>query len=150
LVGAAALFAFRPFSYDKPSGLFLMSPYRILVVDDEETIREILTDYLERAGYSVDAAESGEEALAIASRRVPDLVICDLMMPGLDGFGVLARMRAEPATAAVNFFFLTASNDLADAKVAQLLGVDRYFTKPVCLPDLEAAVKACLAGDTPD
>jgi DNA-binding response OmpR family regulator len=123
-----------------------MTTPRILVIDDEQTVRENIVRFLTLEGYRVDAAASGEEGLALARRRTPDLVLCDLMMPGLDGFGVLVRMRAEGATASVPFVFLTGSAEVSDATVAFRLGANEYVTKPFSLPVLGAVVEQRLAN----
>lgn len=123
-----------------------MTAPRILVIDDEQPVRENVARFLALEGYRVDSAASGEEGLALARLRVPDLVLCDLMMPGLDGFGVLARLRAEGATASVPFVFLTASADVGDATVAFRLGASEYVTKPFSLPVLGTVVAQRLAN----
>jgi CheY-like chemotaxis protein len=104
--------------------------HRILVIEDEETVRKNLVRLLELEGYRIEEAANGAEGLAAAMSRKPDLVICDIGMPGLDGFGVLARLRAEPATAGMPFIFLTASTDVQDENTGYKLGANEYVVKP--------------------
>lgn len=118
---------------------------RILVIDDEELVREMLVRFLNLEGYVPIEAENGEQGIQMALRSPPDLVLCDLMMPKVDGFGVLARLRAEPATAGKPFIFITASADVQDARVAELLGANAYLTKPFNLADLRAIIAERLA-----
>lgn len=118
---------------------------RILVIDDEELVREMLVRFLNLEGYVPIEAENGEQGIQMALRSPPDLILCDLMMPKVDGFGVLARLRAEPATAGKPFVFITASSEVQDARVAELLGANDYLTKPFNLADLRAVIAKRLA-----
>jgi len=118
---------------------------RILVIDDEELVREMLVRFLNLEGYVPIEAENGEQGIQMALRSPPDLVLCDLMMPKVDGFGVLARLRAEPATAGMPFIFITASAEVHDARVAELLGASDYLTKPFNLSDLRTIIAQRLA-----
>ena len=122
---------------------------KILVIDDETPVRENLARFLELEGYRVASAADGATGIAEALRAPPDLVLCDLMMSGVDGFGVLARLRAEPATAGIPFVFLTASANPEDATTGFKLGADEYVTKPCSLPVLAQVIAQRLAaGDT--
>lgn len=114
---------------------------RILVVDDEPAVRENLARFLKLEGYLVFEAADGLEAVQMALRSPPDLVLCDLNMPGLDGFGVLARLRAEPTTAGVPFVFLTASTATVDETAGYRLGANEYVTKPFRLPVLAEIIR---------
>ncbi len=113
---------------------------RILVIDDEAPLRENLMRFLRLEGYQPAEAADGLRGVEMALRSPPDLVLCDLMMPGLDGFGVLARLRAEPATAGVPFIFLTASADAQDARIGFTLGATDYVTKPFNLSELAGLI----------
>lgn len=119
---------------------------RILVIDDETAVRENVMRFLQLEGYLPSEAGDGERGIQMALRSPPDLVLCDLMMPGIDGFGVLARLRAEPATAGVPFVFLTASADMEDARVGFLMGANEYVTKPFSLAVLGAVIAQRLAA----
>jgi two-component system, OmpR family, response regulator len=115
---------------------------RILVVDDEPGIRELLSTSLRFAGFEVQTAGDGVTALEVARRFGPDLLVLDVMMPGLDGFEVLRSLRGEGSRAPV--LFLTA-RDAAEDKVRGLtLGGDDYVTKPFSLAEVVARIRAVL------
>lgn len=104
---------------------------RILLIDDDATTREVVSFELSAAGYQPIEAASGSEGIDLALRSPPHLILCDLMMPGVDGFGVLVRLRAEPKTAAVPFIFLTSSSDTEDSRLGFLFGANDFVTKPI-------------------
>ncbi len=116
-------------------------PARILVVEDEARIAEVVQGYLEGQGHSVDRAASGEEALAAAARRRPDLVILDLGLPGITGEEVCRRLRAESD---VPIIMLTAKDAEEDLVRGLQLGADDYVTKPFSPRELTARVRALL------
>lgn len=113
---------------------------RILLIDDDPVVRCSAAEVLTAEGYVVLEAAGGAEGIGMALRWPPDLVLCDLLMPGVDGFAVLARLRAEPATASVPFLFITSSTDLGDSRVGYMLGADDYINKPLVGDDLVALV----------
>jgi DNA-binding response OmpR family regulator len=114
---------------------------RILVVDDEPNIVELLRLYLEKEGFAVIAARDGDEGLALHARHEPDLVVLDLMLPGIDGFEVCREIRRRGPTPVL---MLTARTDDVDAIVGLELGADDYVTKPFNPRALVARVKAIL------
>lgn len=114
---------------------------RILIIDDEPVVRGCAAEVLSGDGYLVMQAAGGAEGIAMALRWPPDLVLCDLLMPGVDGFAVLARLRAEPSTADVPFIFITSSTELEDARVGYSLGADEYINKPLAGEALLALVE---------
>ncbi len=116
----------------------------VLVIDDEPELVKLLDYNLTRAGYAVLTARDGERGLAAARQHSPDLVVLDVMMPGLDGWEVCKRLRADPATAAVPLLMLTAKADEADRVLGLELGADDYVTKPFGVKELLARVKALL------
>jgi two-component system, OmpR family, response regulator ResD len=116
-------------------------PDRILLVDDDATVTEVVTRYLEREGFSVTAAADGDAALALAAAAPPDLVVLDLMLPGIDGLEVCRRLRRE---APVPVVMLTARGDENDRIAGLELGADDYVTKPFSPRELTARVKAVL------
>jgi two-component system alkaline phosphatase synthesis response regulator PhoP len=115
--------------------------HTILVVDDEARIAKLVRDYLERAGFGVLTARDGEMALTLARREHPDLIILDLMLPGVDGLDVCRRLRQESG---VPIIMLTARVEEADRVVGLELGADDYVTKPFSPRELVARVRATL------
>ncbi|MCB0680356.1 MAG: response regulator [Saprospiraceae bacterium] len=103
---------------------------RILVIEDNPEVRDNLTEILELSNYKVLAAENGKEGVDIALREKPDLILCDVMMPELDGFGVLHILSKKPETADIPFIFLTAKAEKSDFRKGMNLGADDYITKP--------------------
>lgn len=118
-----------------------MSTKRILVIEDEpEMLRNMLT-ILKMEGYKTLSAENGKIGLEIANRERPDMILCDVMMPELDGYGVLEALRASEETMAIPFLFLTARAEKQDLRTGMNLGADDYLTKPVDADDLLAAIQ---------
>lgn len=118
---------------------------RILVIEDQAPMRRNIALMLEMEGYRVFAAENGKVGLEAARKEKPDLIICDVMMPELDGHGVVQTLRDEDATATTPFIFLTARSDKGDIRIGMNFGADDYLVKPVVREDLLAAVEARLA-----
>jgi len=118
---------------------------RILVIEDQPQMLRNLALMLTLEGYEVFTADNGRLGVETAIEKVPDLVICDVMMPELDGHGVIQALRAEPVTATVPFIFLTARSDRGDIRTGMNSGADDYLVKPVPRLDLLAAVEARLA-----
>jgi two-component system, cell cycle response regulator len=117
---------------------------RILVVEDDEASRELVASILNEAGYLVTEAPDGHTALAQASAAKPDLVLLDLMMPGLDGFEVCRRLRRDPATAPIPVIVLTAMGKAMDMDSAVSSGADDFVTKPIEPAALRTRVGAML------
>ena len=113
----------------------------LLVIEDEAPLRANLVRILSAEGYRVIAAADGDEGLRRAREDRPDLVICDILMPLVDGFGVLASLRSRPETMALPFIFLTASADKENLARGLRSGANEYVTKPFKIADLLAAVK---------
>ena len=113
----------------------------ILVVDDEPTITEVVSRYLERAGYVTRVAADGPAALRLASESAPDLVVLDLMMPGMDGLEVMRRLRERER---VSVILLTAKGEHSDRIIGLRLGADDYVVKPFSPAELVARVDAVL------
>jgi CheY-like chemotaxis protein len=118
----------------------------VLVVDDEEVIRANVRRLLELEGYAVITATGGREGLELARLRRPDLVVCDLVMPDLDGYGVLRGLRANADTADTPFVLLTASAGEGERDVALRAGAAYYVTKPFDLKQLLHAVRRALGS----
>ncbi|WP_367870215.1 response regulator [Luteolibacter sp. Populi] len=118
---------------------------RILVIEDQPQMLRNLAMMLGFEGYEVHTAADGRVGAELAIANPPDLVICDVMMPELDGHGVIQTLRANPATATVPFIFLTARSDREDVRTGMNSGADDYLVKPVPRQELLAAVEARLA-----
>ncbi len=103
---------------------------KILIIEDNLDIREGTEEILELAGYDVLAAENGKAGVELAQAHLPDLIICDIMMPELDGYGVLYLLGKNPETASIPFIFLTAKAERADLRKGMDMGADDYLTKP--------------------
>ena len=117
---------------------------RVLVVDDEPDIVALVVYHLARAGYRVSSAATGPDAVAIARREQPALVVLDLMLPGMSGFDVLREIRADAGTQDIAVLMLTARKDEADRIEGLTLGADDYLTKPFSPQELILRVQAIL------
>lgn len=122
------------------------TPARILVVDDEPSITEFVGYNLKKEGYEVEIAENGDEALEAAARQNFDLVVLDVMLPGMDGYEVCRRLRANSS---VPVLFLSARDTELDKVVGLEIGGDDYLAKPFGVRELTARVKALLRRTTP-
>jgi CheY-like chemotaxis protein len=117
---------------------------KVLVADDKETGRELVRTVLEKTGFEVFEASDGEAAVAEARRVKPDLIILDIHMPGLDGFGVIEKLRREENFTATPIIALTASAMMGDRERAMAAGFTGYITKPIRLGALRAEVERLL------
>jgi DNA-binding response OmpR family regulator len=121
-----------------------MTRPRILIMEDEPDIREILEYALKRDGFDVISAADGQAGLAAARRLVPDLVLLDLMLPGLDGLEVCRQIRADQSTAGIAVIMVTARGEESDVVLGLGLGADDYITKPFKPHELVARTRAVL------
>ena len=103
---------------------------KILLIEDNLEVRENTAEILELSGYDVVTAENGKVGVRLAQQEAPDLIICDIMMPELDGYGVLRILNQNPKTATIPFIFLTAKAEKSDFRKGMNLGADDYLTKP--------------------
>ena len=117
---------------------------KILLIEDNEDVRENTTALLELANYRVVAAENGKIGVEMAKKNKLDLIICDIMMPELDGYGVLQTLSKHYKTASIPFIFLTAKTEKDDIRKGMNLGADDYLTKPFSEQELLEAVKSRL------
>lgn len=106
---------------------------KILVIEDEASIRENILELLEAENFEALGAANGKVGIKMAIEQIPDLILCDMMMPEIDGQGVLKALRAEPVTATIPFIFLTAKAEKTDIRLGMEQGADDYITKP-CTP----------------
>jgi DNA-binding response OmpR family regulator len=109
---------------------------KILVIEDESEMRRNLTTILRLEKFHPLPAETGRVGLELAKKERPDLILCDVMMPELDGYGVIAALRADAETVTIPFIFLTAKGEKPDIRAGMNLGADDYLTKPVAKADL--------------
>ena len=116
----------------------------ILVIEDQPNMLANLVTILRMENYDVLTATTGREGVALAKDKTPDLIICDVMMPEMNGHQVLERLREHSPTAATPFIFLTAKGEARDVRTGMNLGADDYLTKPVTATDLLASVAARL------
>jgi two-component system, sensor histidine kinase and response regulator len=115
---------------------------RIVLIDDEEALRNVMGEILSAAGHQTVLAANGAEGLDLIRRAPPDVVVCDINMPTLDGFGVLRALRADPQLASLPFLFLTSESEI---RAGMRSGADDYLMKPVSGDDLLAAIDVRLA-----
>ena len=116
------------------------SSNKILVIEDDNVTRDLYLKGLKAKGFDTIGADNGLAGIQQAQEYIPNLVICDITMPDMDGYGVLARLRQDPATAIIPFIFLTGSSTKADVRKAMELGADDYLTKPSTLDELLRAI----------
>ncbi|MUG92642.1 EAL domain-containing protein [Scytonema sp. UIC 10036] len=118
---------------------------KILVIEDEESVRENILDLLEAENYDTISAANGKMGLHLAFSEAPDLILCDLMMPEVDGYGVLTALREQILTATIPFIFLTARSARSDFRQGMDLGADDYLTKPFTRAELLNAIVSRLS-----
>jgi CRP-like cAMP-binding protein/CheY-like chemotaxis protein len=117
---------------------------KILIIEDNNDIRENVVEILGLAGYTVFEANNGKAGVELALKNIPDVILCDIMMPELDGYGVLYLLNKNPDTAAIPFIFLTAKADRIDLRKGMEMGADDYLTKPFDDMDLLSAIESRL------
>jgi len=122
---------------------------RVLVVDDEKDLVDLISYNLTRNGYDVLVAQDGSTALDVVERETPDLVILDLMLPGVDGTEVARRLKRDARTAAIPVIMLTAKSEETDVIVGLTIGADDYITKPFSMKILLARVNTVLRRSEP-
>lgn len=118
--------------------------YNIVVIEDEQGVRTNILALLKAEGFIGIGAENGEVGLQVVRREQPDLIICDIMMPELDGYQILAELQQDPQTALIPFIFLTAKTEWQDFRQGMTLGADDYIVKPFDTDELLDAIKVKL------
>ena len=116
----------------------------ILIIEDNEDIRENVAEILTLSDYNVLTAANGKEGIEVAQKHKPDLIICDIMMPGVDGYGVLHVLHKDPQTQDIPFIFLTSKSERSDFRAAMEMGADDYITKPFAGNELLNAIESRL------
>jgi DNA-binding response OmpR family regulator len=117
---------------------------KILVIEDETPVRKNLVELLDAEGYFPLEAGDGEQGVRVAWENLPDLILCDINMPKMDGFGVLARLSRDPLTSTIPFIFITARTEREDLRRGMVMGADDYITKPFSLDDVIRAIETRL------
>lgn len=117
---------------------------KVLVIEDAKDLRDDVVEMLTLEGYDTAGAENGVEGVRLAREFYPDLIVCDIMMPELDGYGVLQKLRSTPDTATIPFIFLTAKTDRVDMRHGMVLGADDYLTKPFRVNELLDSIRVRL------
>jgi len=135
--------------YEKSEDTYVTKE-KILVVDDEEDILELVRYNLSREGYKILCASSGEEGLKIARAEIPDLIVLDLMLPGVDGLDVARRLKGDDATRKIPIVMLTAKGEESDIITGLELGAEDYITKPFSTKVLVARVRAVFRRNIQD
>ncbi|QEM02572.1 response regulator [Mucilaginibacter rubeus] len=118
----------------------------ILLIEDNDDIRENTCELLELEGYKVISALNGERGMLLAAQRLPDLILCDIMMPGPDGYEVFNGLHANPLTANIPFIFLTASAETKEVAAGLKMGACGYIRKPFGPEELFEAINLCFDG----
>jgi len=121
---------------------------KVLIIEDNNDIRENVIEILELAGYQVYEASNGKAGVDIATKNLPDIILCDIMMPELDGYGVLYLLNKNPETATIPFIFLTAKAERLDLRKGMEMGADDYLTKPFDDMELLNAIESRLKKKT--
>nr|AWJ66215.1 transcriptional regulator, Crp/Fnr family [uncultured bacterium] len=114
---------------------------KVLLIEDDDTLRENTVEILELANYEARSAENGKVGVEVARVFLPDVIVCDIMMPELDGYGVIYLLSKDPATSGIPFIFLSAKSEKSDIRKGMALGADDYLTKPFEEMDLLAAIE---------
>lgn len=125
-----------------------MAEEKILVVDDEEHIQELIKFNLEKSGYKVICADNGIDAIKLAKQQLPQLMLLDLMLPGMDGLDVCKEIRKDSSMSNMPIIMITAKGEEIDKIIGLELGADDYITKPFSVRELVARIKAILRRTT--
>lgn len=121
-----------------------MSNGLILVIEDETALRKNITEIIEHYGFRVISASTGEEGVKLAEKLIPDIIISDIMLPGIDGFELFGRVKQLPQLKRTAFIFLTAKSTRSDARAGMNMGADDYLTKPFTKEELINSVRTRL------
>jgi len=122
-----------------------MNSTLILIIEDEKSLRNNISEIIRHYDYRVISAPSGEEGIKSALEFIPDIIICDIMLPGIDGFDVLTRLKQIPQLSSTAFIFLTAKSTRSDTRTGMNMGADDYLTKPFTKEELINSIKARIA-----
>lgn len=117
---------------------------KILVIEDERTTLNSIVEFLLSEGFDAVGADNGRDGIELAQKHIPALIICDILMPELDGYDVLTYLQQDPETAGIPFIFLTATTDSSSFRLGMEMGADDYLRKPVTSAELRAAIASRL------
>ncbi len=117
---------------------------KILIIEDDDLVREMVATMLQTEGYETIRAQNGRQGLTEAKNHIPDLILCDVMMPGMDGYATLSAIRRDPVTATIPFVFLSGQGTKSDMRQGMELGADDYLAKPVMVDELLTAIQTRL------
>ena len=117
---------------------------RILIIEDNDEVRENTAEILDLAGYKTFTAENGKRGVEVATREKPDVIVCDIMMPVLDGYGVIHLLNKNPKVQNTPFIFLSAKSERGDVRKGMELGADDYITKPLKIDQLMSLMRVWL------
>ncbi len=117
---------------------------KVLIIEDSDDIREGIVEILDMAGFETQSAKNGKIGVELAIKNVPDIILCDIMMPELDGYGVLYLLQKNPQTASIPFIFMTAKAERSDMRKGMEMGADDYLTKPFDDVELFNAIESRL------
>ena len=118
---------------------------KVLLIEDDATLLENTAELLELSNYSVSRAQDGRKGIEVATKELPDIIVCDIMMPEVDGYGVLETLSKNEATKMIPFIFLSAKTERRDIRKGMNLGADDYITKPFTESELTSAIESRLA-----
>jgi two-component system sensor histidine kinase/response regulator len=121
-----------------------MNMTKILVIEDERSMRESIVEVLGYEGFETISATNGRTGIKLAKEHTPDLILCDILMPGLNGYDALTELRHDPVTATIPFIFLTSKTEWKDVRQGMQLGADDYLTKPFDIDELLSAIRSRL------
>lgn len=112
----------------------------VLIIEDNQEIRENTSEILELTGLNVITSDNGDSGIAMAVDHRPDIILCDIMMPGIDGYEVIKQLKGNPITAPIPFIYVTASGERSEVKTAMELGASGYIRKPFDAKELTQAI----------
>lgn len=113
----------------------------VLIIEDNEEIRENTCEFLELSGFNVISSQNGKEGVAAAAHTRPDVIVCDILMPGINGYDVIRQLKNNPLTSGIPFIYLTASGEKNDISTAMKMGANGYIRKPFEMRNLIAEIR---------
>ena len=116
----------------------------VLIIEDNLEIRENTAEILELGGFKVVGAENGKEGIDVARTTRPDIILCDIMMPQVDGYQVIRELKSNPETSGIPFIYVTASGEKSEVQLAMNMGANGYVRKPFDIKELMEVINQCL------